>query len=186
MCNVQKLERRGRTGRPHRLSPVAASRRAFTLIELILILALLVVITSLVAPAMSTFIRGRSLDAEARRFISLTHAAQSRAVSEGMPVMLWVNEKENTYGVELETPGDNGDAKAESLNIDDTLQVAVIKTSVGAQTTLHGLPAIKFLPDGTIDESSPQKLQLTHADGGVLWLVESRNHMGYEIRDTEQ
>ena len=37
-------------------------RRAFTLIELTLVLALLVVITSLAAPAMANFIRGRALD----------------------------------------------------------------------------------------------------------------------------
>jgi type II secretion system protein H len=160
--------------------------RAFTLIELILILALLVIITSLVAPAMQNFIRGRALDAEARRFISLTRGAQSRAVSEGMSIMLWVDEKSSTYGVEEETPDKNGDTKAETLTLDDTLQIAVLTTGAGAQTTLHNLPAIKFLADGTIDENSPQTLQLTHADGGVLWLVESRNRMGYEIRNTEK
>jgi prepilin-type N-terminal cleavage/methylation domain-containing protein len=59
------------------------AERAFTLIELILVLALLVIITSLAAPAMSNFIRGRALDSEARRLLALMHAAQSRAVSEG-------------------------------------------------------------------------------------------------------
>src|ERR1035437_4108051 len=70
---------------------------AFTLIELTLVLALLVVITSLAAPAMANFIRGRALDSEARRLFSLTHAAQSRAVSEGMPMVLWVDEKQGAY-----------------------------------------------------------------------------------------
>ena len=63
--------------------PAAGRRRhteAFTLIELILVLALLVIITSLVAPAMSNFIRGRALDSEARRLFALMHAAQSRAI----------------------------------------------------------------------------------------------------------
>src|ERR1017187_9004406 len=81
---------------------------AFTLIELILVLALLVIITSIAAPAMSRFIRGRALDSEARRLIALMHAAQSRAVSEGMPMMLWVDEKAGGYGFEAETSGQNG------------------------------------------------------------------------------
>src|ERR1039457_2497882 len=68
---------------------------AFTLVELILVLALLVIVTSLVAPAMSNFIRGRALDSEARRLFALMHAGQSRAVSEGLPVLLWVDEKQN-------------------------------------------------------------------------------------------
>jgi len=81
----------------------------FTLIELILVLALLVIITSIAAPAMSRFVRGRALDSEARRLIALMHAAQSRAVSEGAPMMLWVDEKAGGYGVEAETSGQNGD-----------------------------------------------------------------------------
>src|SRR5580704_87306 len=87
----------------------------FTLIELILVLALLVVITSIAAPAMSRFIRGRALDSEARRMVALMHAAQSRAVSEGMPIMFWVDEKGGSYGFALETSGQNGDPKAENL-----------------------------------------------------------------------
>src|ERR1035438_8798722 len=54
-----------------------APRRAFTLIELILVLSLLVIVTSLVVPAMSSFIRGRALDSEARRLFALMHAGQS-------------------------------------------------------------------------------------------------------------
>ena len=61
--------------------------------ELILVLALLVIITSMAAPAMSNFIRGRALDSEARRLVALMHAGQSRAVSEGLPMVLWVDEK---------------------------------------------------------------------------------------------
>lgn len=161
-------------------------RCAFTLIELILVLALLVVITSLVAPAMSNFVRGRALEAEARRLFSLFHAAQSRAVSEGMPILVWVNEKENAYGIEEETPGKNGDAKAEDFKVDDTLRIAVVNSTAGMQTTLRNLPAVRFLPDGTIDENSPQTLRITHANGGVLWLIEQRSRTGYEIRDTEK
>src|SRR5471030_540561 len=62
-------------------------RRAFTLVELILVLALLFIAVSLVAPRMSTFVRGRALDAEARRLLAMTNAGKARAVSEGMPMV---------------------------------------------------------------------------------------------------
>src|SRR5271154_6226165 len=91
------------------------NRRAFTLIELVFVLALLVIITSLAAPAMANFIRGRALDSEARRMIALMDAGQSRAVSEGMPMVLWVDEKNGAYGLEAETTGQKGDPKAEDL-----------------------------------------------------------------------
>src|SRR5437667_3469223 len=63
-------------------------RRAFTLIELILVMALLVIVMAVSAPALSNFFRGRTLDSEARCFMSLTRYGQSRAVSEGIPMVL--------------------------------------------------------------------------------------------------
>src|ERR1035437_10222247 len=169
-------------------NPIHASRvtrhAAFTLIELILVLALLVIITSIAVPAMSRFVRGRALDSEARRLSALLHAAQSRAVSEGAPMVLWVDEKAGSYGLEAETSGQNGDAKAEELTVDSTLQIAVQNLGTGAQTTFKNLPAIKFLADGTVDENSPQTLKLTDSAGFTRWLAETRLRTGYEINNT--
>ena len=164
----------------------SANRHAFTLIELILVLALLVIITSLAAPAMANFIRGRAMDSEARRLFALVHAGQSRAVSEGMPMVLWVDEKQNTYGLSAETTGLSGDPKAEDLPVDSTLQISVLNTGLSAPTTFKNLPAIKFLPDGTVDENSPQTLQLTDSAGVSRWLMLNKTRTGYEIRDTQQ
>src|SRR5271154_5507920 len=130
--------------------PDALQNRAFTLIELILVLALLVIITSLAAPSMANFIRGRALDSEARRMVALMHAGQSRAVSEGLPMVLWVDEKQGAYGLQTETTGQTGDAKAEALTLDSTLQIAVLTTGLGTPTTINNLPAIRFLADGTV------------------------------------
>ena len=161
-------------------------RRAFTLIELILVLALLVVITSLAAPAMANFIRGRALDSEARRLLALMHAGQSRAVSEGLPMVLWVDQKQGAYGLSAETTGKTGDPKAENLMVDSTLQIAVLNIGLSTPPTFNNLPAIRFLADGTVDENSPQTLQLTDSAGVSRWLIESRNRMGYEIRDSDK
>ena len=49
----------------------------------------------------------------------------------------------------------------------------------------RNLPAIRFLPDGTIDEESIVALQLS-APGGTLWLVQATNGLSYEIRDRYQ
>jgi type II secretion system protein H len=159
---------------------------AFTLVELLLVLALLVIITSMVAPAMSNFVRARAVDSEARRLCALMHAGQSRAVSDGLPAVLWVNEKQGAYGLTTENPPSGGDPAAENLTADESVRIAVKKTGTGAVTTFQNLPAIRFLADGTIDESSPQALSLTDARGNALWLVQMQNRMGYEIRDAEK
>jgi Tfp pilus assembly protein FimT len=156
------------------------------LVELILVLALLIVITSIVAPAMQNFIRGRALDSESRRMVALIDAGQSRAVSEGMPMVLWIDAKNGEYGLTEETPEKNGDANAEELTLDSTLQISVANFGTKATTMFRNLPAIKFLPDGTIDENSPQTLQLTDSAGFSRWLVETRERTGYEIRDSNK
>jgi type II secretion system protein H len=158
-------------------------RRAFTLIELILVLSLLVIITSIAAPAMSRFVRGLALNTEARRLIALMHAAQSRAVSEGSPMLLWVDEKGGRYGVVAETSGQNGDPKAEDVSVDSTLVLTVPSNGVGVQTKFNNLPAIRFQPDGTVDEGSPMTLVLTDSDGFVRSLKETQLRTGYEIND---
>jgi len=168
-----------------RPSSLVPRHEAFTLIELIFVLALLVIITSLAAPAMAKFIRGQALDSESRRLIALMHAGQSRAVSEGMPMVLWVDEKNGAYGLQAETTGENGDPKAENLTVDSTLQISVLTVGLTAPTTFKNLPAIRFLPDGTVDENSPQTIQLTDSAGFSRWLIESSNRMGYEISDTQ-
>ena len=160
------------------------TRRAFTLIELILVLALLVIITSIAVPHMASFIRGRALDSEARRLMALMHVAQSRAVSEGMPMVLWIDEKGGSYGFQAETSGQNGDPKAESMTLDGTLGIGVTTTGATAPVTFRNLPAVRFLADGTIDENSPQTLKLVDSDGFSRAFVENSYHTGYEVYDT--
>ncbi len=171
-----------------RIKPVNGSKscaRAFTLIELILVMTLLVVMSAFMAPALANFFHGRTLDSEARQLLALTHAGQSRAVSEGMPMLLWVDAKQNSYGLQEETPPQGGDPKSEAFTLDSGLQISV-KSAPNTTATLRNLPAIRFLPDGSVDENSPQSLCLSAASGGALWLVESRNRMSYEIRNTDK
>ena len=113
------------TGRPNKdRGPTRSRRHGFTLIEMILVMALLVVAVSMVSPRLSGFIRGRALESEARRVLALTHAARSRAISESMPVLLWLDATVGRYGVERETRGQNGDPLSQEFTVDDNLRIA--------------------------------------------------------------
>jgi len=113
-------------------------------------------------------------------------AGQSRAVSEGVSVVLWIDEAKSQYGIELETPDQKGDPKPHSFTADENVQLAVVQTGAGTPTTFNELPAIRFLADGSVDENSPATLQLTDAAGGRLWLIEATDRRNYEIRDSDQ
>src|SRR5690242_5350282 len=75
---------------------------AFTLVELVLVMAVVVIAIAITAPKLANFFRGRTLDSEARRLLALTHAGQSRAVSEGIPMRLWLDTEQGTYGLQEE------------------------------------------------------------------------------------
>jgi hypothetical protein len=102
-----------------------------------------------------------------------------------------VDEKNGAYGMQEEATGKKGknakagDPKAEDLTVDSTLQIAVLNVGMGAPTTFNNLPAIRFLPDGTVDENSPQTVQLGDSEGFMRWLLLNKIRMGYEISDTK-
>ena len=177
----------------------------FTLIELILVMALLTVLVSVSAPKLSRFFHGRTLDSEARRLLALTRSGQSRAVSEGLPMDLWVDAKQGTFGLEAEPSYETSDPKAVNFTLDGGLQLEVVnRTVVAPASTMNrsrqastasvprvnlvhaSLPTIRFLPDGSLGEASPQSLHLTSGDGGSLWLVQSRDGVSYEIQSTDK
>ena len=80
-----------RTGSKRNDRGAARPSNAFTLIELILVMAMLLIVLGIAFPSLKRFFRGRNLDSEARRFLSLTQYGQSRAVSEGFPMVLWID-----------------------------------------------------------------------------------------------
>jgi prepilin-type N-terminal cleavage/methylation domain-containing protein len=190
------------SGRATRFAHVAG--RGFTLIELILVMALLTVVISLTAPKLSRFFHGRTLDSEARRLLALTRSGQSRAVSEGMPMDLWFDADKGVFGLEAEPSYETSDPKSAEFTLDSGLQIEVVsKTVITPANTVNrarqsstasaprvvlargDLPTIRFLPDGSIGESSPQMLHLASNDGGSLWLAQTRDGLNYEIRSTD-
>ncbi len=181
-----------------------AARSGFTLIELILVMALLTILISITAPKLSRFFHGRTLDSEARRLLALARSGQSRAVSEGVPIDLWVDAQQGSFGLEAEPSYETSDPRAVDFTVDSSLTIAVgtktVSTSANTlnrnlRTSISGgprvklvhadLPTIRFLPDGTVGENSPQALSLTSADGDSLWLALAGDAVNYEIRNSE-
>lgn len=172
----------------------------FTLIELILVMTILAIAVSFTAPALANFFRGRTLDYEARRLLALTRQGQSRAVSEGLPMELWFDTSRGAYGLEAEPSYEPADSKASTFVLDNQMQIEISTLAsptmgnsmasastpvAAAQKSNHpSLPKIRFLPDGSISENSPQMLRVVGRDGMSLWLVLSRNRLNYEIHAT--
>ena len=151
---------------------------------------LLAIAASMVAPRMSSFFRGRALNFEARRILSLTHYAQSRAISEGVPVVLWFNPRDSTYGVEVQSGHATDEDRRQTFTTDPSITLTATNTTAEATSEQgdetfglpEGLPAIRFNPDGMFDEVSIRKFVLQQGAEGALEIGQTENRLGYEIR----
>ena len=184
-----------RTIRPRAVE--APGGHAFTLIELILVMALLSIAVAVSFPTLRQFFRGRVLDSEAHRLLALTRYGQSRAVAEGTPMFLWIDEREGTYGLEAAATYIEEDPRALDFRLDNDLQIevsapppdtlTVLPNRAGpmrgtSRRSLTGLPLIRFLPDGYIGEPSPEYLELREGAEDVLWIAQATNRLTYELR----
>lgn len=167
------------------------------MIELIFVLALLAISAAFIASSLGGFFRGRTLNVEARRMLSLAHYGQSRAVSEGVPIVLWLDPRDSTYGLTVLSSfkdDDEGDTRATNYTADPSL---TIETPLNETPPLseqndeklglaEGIVAIRFNPDGFIDETSVRRITLRLDPATALDLVPTENGLAYEIRPASE
>jgi type II secretion system protein H len=162
---------------------------AFTLIELILVMVLLAVVFSLVVPSLKGFFRGRNLESEAQRFLALTRYGQSRAITEGVPMILWMDPQARTYGLEMQVGYGANDKKPRQFTLDQSLELqpqspvagVLTQSNLWTEARRTARPEIRFQPDGAISESSPDRIAIRQDKDNVLWIAETTNHLRYEI-----
>jgi prepilin-type N-terminal cleavage/methylation domain-containing protein len=180
-----------RVPRRLRRRPSAVGRRAFTLVELIVVMVLLLTVASMVMPRMASFFRGRALSQEAQRVLSLINYARARAVAEGVPVILWVDSARSMYGLEVQeshSGGDGGRRIVHSVEPSLRLEIpVVVDAPVSEQEDERlGLPenlaAIRCNPDGFFDEGGAQRIVIRQGDEAALEIVPTVNRLGFEIR----
>jgi Tfp pilus assembly protein FimT len=163
------------------------------LIELILVMALLATILAVSVPSLSRFFRSRNLESEALRFLAVTRAAQSRAVAEGVPMVVWFDTKQRTYGLNADKSYVENDTKAGEFMVDDKLEMdlryspdamAVSRTTVfqNEKQATGGLYMLHFNPDGFVSLSSPEAVIFRQGKDDELWVAQSRNRLNYEIQ----
>ncbi len=179
--------------------------RAFTLLELLLVLALLLTVLGFAAPTLARFFRGRELDSEALRFLALTRHGQSRAVAEGVPMVLWVDPAQRQYGLEDEPTYLEQDDQALEFVVAEAIEVEVLQppTVPGLAepvprlsrqpaspdsrrpASLENVYWLRFTPEGALPETGPEWIAFRHLRDeeveGTLWVAPSRNRLRYEL-----
>ena len=157
-----------------------ANTRAFTLVEMILVMALLCVIVGLATPALTRSMRSRTLGQEAARLLGVIDYARDEAASQGVPMDVWVDSQSGTYGARVKT----GYEDAATLPKDFKLERGLMFSTVGTKKPLvDGTFAVEVAPDGTLDPSSQQDIRVEDEQSHEgLDVVQDNVGWGYEIQ----
>ncbi len=168
---------------------------AFTLVELILVMALLVVFLAISAPTIARSFTRNELNQEATRLLALTEYSRNEAVSQGVPMEVWIDSQSRSYGVQgaSRTGGASrtesasrtgGQSEKAGLSREKTYRLAPgMRFDLGqAPVGRNGLVILTELaPDGTPDVSSLQSVKILDRNNAAITLRLTPDGWGYEI-----
>lgn len=119
--------------------------RGFTLLELVLVLAVLAIIAGMAAPTLRGFVHGRNVPDAAAQLVSLTRWAHTQAIAEGRVYRLNVDPAAGKY---WETTEDGTGVQKTGTSLGRTYQVAEGVRSETDMPTDKGTQIIHFYPNG--------------------------------------
>ena len=154
------------------------SASAFTLVELILVMAILATILALSAPSLSRSFKQRNVDQEATRLLALTEYARDEAVSQGVPMSVWIEPNSGRFGVAVKD-GYAGDASREKTY--ELPQDVHFELSQAATGQNGHVDAAEFAPDGTLDTDSIEAVRIVDTSNSAVSLAQDDDGWGYEI-----
>ena len=155
-------------------------------------MAMLVTVIAVTFPTLQRFFRGRTLESEARRFLTLTRYAEARAVGEGIPMVLWIDANDRAYGLEAQAGFLEKDEKAVSYELDERVEMeidgaaanrAMLRLEQQRRRAVRiGRPSeITFMPDGSIDVMSVEAVRFIDADESELWVRRAKNGLEFQV-----
>lgn len=152
--------------------------RAFTLIELILVMAILATLFALSAPLLSRSFRQRGLEEDAAQWFALSEYARDEAVSQGVPMTVWVNPQTGGYGVRARDgyEGDLSREKTYALQAEHRFDLPDAPADRSGAVTAAG-----FEPDGTLAEESLWEITVADGSDNRMTVTRKEDGDGYEI-----
>jgi type II secretion system protein H len=134
--------------------------RAFTLLELILVMAIIAIIVGMAVPNLHGFARGRRAAECADQIVALTRYARTQSITQGVPYRLNVSPSDGTYWLTMQQDDGQFAPMQNSLGLKFQAPegTKLSWTAPGHQDGQY----ILFQPNGRVEQA---EVQLMDADG---------------------
>ena len=152
--------------------------RAFTLVELILVMGILATLLALAAPSLSRSFGQHDLDQEATRLLALTEYGRDEAVSQGIPMVVWIDPRSGSFGVEAKSGFDGDESRKKGYSLGRNSHFEVDSATVGPDGQVE---VAEFAPDGTLDASSLDSVSIVSRSDAVVSVSQTDDGAAYEI-----
>lgn len=160
-----------RKGNPAQTPP------GFTLVELIIVMTLLALITGLVLPSLSRSIRARNLKDEAVRFVAATEYGRDEAVSQGVPMTVWVDPATQRFGVSAKAGYDGVEARNREFTLNPDIHFEVTGATAGGGM----VDVVEFAPDGAPGTAALETVQMADRFDSTVTIARTNDGWGYEV-----
>ena len=151
--------------------------QAFTLLELTIVMTLLAVVAALAMPSLARSMRQRNLDEEAARLLALTEFGRNEAVSQGVPMIVWIDAKTQRYGLEPKAGFDADDSRVREYSMNSDVQVEIDKAAGRGGV----VEAMEFSPDGALGTSSVESVRLVDRFKSAITVSRTTDGWSYEL-----
>ena len=158
-------------------SKTSSRSAGFTLVELVIVMGLLATLTALAVPSLSRSLRQRYLNEEAARFLAATEYARDEAVSQGVPMTIWIEPETRHFGVEAKTGYDSAETRTREFTLNPDIQVEVTNAVAKAGV----IQAIEFSAEGLPTLASVESVRFTDRFDSELTVSRMSDGWGYEI-----
>lgn len=109
----------------------------YTLLELVLVLAILGVVLAAAAPSLGGFGAGRKADEAAARFVALTRLARSRAISDGCLYRIVIDTKTSSWWLQVQEIDTFTDVEGPLSSVFSAAEGVTLETSAPMDQALH-------------------------------------------------
>lgn len=151
---------------------------AFTLVELIIVMAVLTTLMAIVAPSLSHSFRQRSLDQEATRLLALTEYGRGEAVSCGVPAVVWIDPDQGRFGVETADGYTNNTIREKQYALNPDLHFELEKSNLMPDGRVM---LAQFESDGSPDPSAIESVRIVDQNNACALLELAPDGWSYEI-----